>query len=152
MPTSARAGRICAELRWSAPRAASSKATSAFPGKCGQGTVPRNPRLPRRRSAASMNVAIIGGGYAGMAAAVTLAEQDVPVTVYEAGKALGGRARRIEHAALGVDNWLDNGLHILIGAYSETLRLMRLVGADPGRQLLRLPFAWNVHDRFSLVA
>ena len=87
-----------------------------------------------------------------MAAAVTLAEQHVPVTVYEAGKALGGRARRIEPPALAADNWLDNGLHILIGAYAETLRLMRLVGADPQQLLLRLPFTWNVHGRFSLQA
>ena len=94
------------------------------------------------------NVAVTGGGYAGMAAAVTLAEQRVPVTVFEAAKTLGGRARRIEHR----DTVLDNGLHILIGAYSETLRLMRLVGADPERSLLRLPLTWQVHERFLLRA
>ena len=88
-----------------------------------------------------MNVAVIGGGYAGMAAAVTLAERRVPVTVFEAAKTLGGRARRVEHRDLA----LDNGLHILIGAYRETLRLMRLVGADPERLLLRLPLTWQVH-------
>jgi len=95
-----------------------------------------------------LNVAVIGGGYAGMAAAVALAQERVPVTVFEAGKVPGGRARRIEHPALT----LDNGLHILIGAYVETLRLMRLVGADPDRLLLRTPFSWNVHKRFSLAA
>src|SRR5262249_54214406 len=47
---------------------------------------------------------------------------------------------------------LDNGLHILIGAYSETLRLMRLVGADPEALLQRLPLTWQVHRRFSLKA
>ena len=99
-----------------------------------------------------MNVAVIGGGYAGMAAAVTLAERSVPVTVYEAGKALGGRARRIEPHALGSCGGLDNGLHILIGAYSETLRLMRLVGADRDRLLLRLPFTWKMHERLALTA
>lgn len=95
-----------------------------------------------------MNVAVIGGGYAGMAAAVTLAERRVPVTVFEAAKTLGGRARRIDHR----DVALDNGLHILIGAYSETLRLMRQVGADPERLLLRLPLTWRIHERFSLKA
>ena len=95
-----------------------------------------------------MNVAVIGGGYAGMAAAVTLAERGVPVTVFEAAKILGGRARRVEHR----DVALDNGLHILIGAYRETLRLMRLVGADPDRLLLRLPLTWRIHDRFSFRA
>ncbi|HAN54787.1 MAG TPA: phytoene dehydrogenase, partial [Betaproteobacteria bacterium] len=43
-----------------------------------------------------MNVAIIGAGYAGMAAAVTLAQHAVSVTVYEASKTLGGRARRVQ--------------------------------------------------------
>jgi hydroxysqualene dehydroxylase len=95
-----------------------------------------------------MNVAVIGGGYAGMAAAVTLAERKVPVTVFEAARTLGGRARRVEHREMP----LDNGLHILIGAYSETLRLMRLVGADPDRLILRLPLAWRIHGRFSLKA
>jgi len=93
-----------------------------------------------------MNVAVIGGGYAGMAAAVTLAERRVPVTVFEAAKTLGGRARRVEHREVA----LDNGLHILTGAYRETLRLMELVGADPARRLLRIPFAWRIHERFSL--
>ena len=83
-----------------------------------------------------------------MAAAVTLARQGVPVTVFEAAKILGGRARRVEHR----DAALDNGLHILIGAYRETLRLMRLVGADPDQLLLRLPLTWRIHDRFSFRA
>ena len=95
-----------------------------------------------------MNVAVIGGGYAGLAAAVTLAERRIPVTVYEAAKTLGGRARRVEHR----DATLDNGLHILIGAYTETLRLMRQVGADPDELLARLPLTWTVHGRFSLRA
>lgn len=95
-----------------------------------------------------MNVAVIGGGYAGMAAAVTLAEQKKPVTVFEASRTLGGRARRVEHRDIA----LDNGLHILIGACSETLRLMRLVGADPERRLLRLPLDWRIHERFALKA
>jgi hydroxysqualene dehydroxylase len=95
-----------------------------------------------------MNVAVIGGGYAGLAAAVTLAGQRVPVTLYEAAKTLGGRARRVEHRDLP----LDNGLHILVGAYTETLRLMQEVGADPGELLLRLPLTWIVHERFALRA
>ena len=59
-----------------------------------------------------MRVAVIGGGYAGMAAAVTLAEAGVSVTVYEAGTELGGRARRV----VVNDTALDNGQHILLGA------------------------------------
>src|SRR5512134_1917305 len=95
-----------------------------------------------------MNVAVIGGGYAGMAAAVSLAGRGTPVTVFEAAKTLGGRARRVDYR----DAALDNGLHILVGAYGETLRLMREVGADPERVLLRLPLTWRIHGRFSLTA
>jgi squalene-associated FAD-dependent desaturase len=74
----------------------------------------------------SLNVAIIGAGYAGMAAAVTLAQQGVSVTVYESGKTLGGRARRVQHDDLAV----DNGQHLLLGAYTETLRLVELVAPE----------------------
>lgn len=94
-----------------------------------------------------MTVAIIGGGYAGMAAAVELAARDIPVTVFEAAPALGGRARRVTVN----DTALDNGLHILIGAYSETLHLIEKV--SPGRDhFLRLPLTLNIHKRFSLRA
>jgi squalene-associated FAD-dependent desaturase len=93
-------------------------------------------------------VAVIGGGYAGMAAAVTLAEQRVPVTVYEAGATLGGRARRVD--VNGVT--LDNGLHILIGAYRETLRLIAQVHLSPADALLRLPLNWNMHECLHLRA
>ena len=66
-------------------------------------------------------VAVVGAGYAGMAAAVSLSEQDVPVTVFESGSVPGGRARRV--SSQGTE--LDNGQHILVGAYTELYRLMR---------------------------
>ncbi len=95
-----------------------------------------------------LHVAIIGGGYAGMAAAVTLAARRVPVTVYEAGLVLGGRARRVE--INGVT--LDNGLHILLGAYRETLRLIGEVHPSPTSALLRLPLDWTMHGQLHLRA
>jgi squalene-associated FAD-dependent desaturase len=94
------------------------------------------------------HVAVIGGGYAGMAAAVELAARGVTVTVFEAARQLGGRARRVEHR----DTALDNGLHILIGAYRETLRLIRLVNPAYASALLRRPFEWNIHREFRLAA
>jgi squalene-associated FAD-dependent desaturase len=93
-------------------------------------------------------VAVVGAGWAGLAAAVTLAERGVPVTVFEASRSLGGRARRV--SVDGVD--LDNGQHVLIGAYRETLRLMRKVGADPDKLLLRLPLELRYADGFHLRA
>jgi len=95
-----------------------------------------------------MNVAIIGAGYAGMAAAAELAARGVRVAVFESSRTLGGRARRIE--AHG--HRLDNGQHILVGAYAELLRLMRLVGADPDRLLERRPLSLVFPGRMQLSA
>ena len=66
-------------------------------------------------------VAVVGGGYAGMAAAWTLSESCIPVTVFEASKTLGGRARGIDYRGVR----LDNGQHILLGCYRETLSLIQ---------------------------
>lgn len=87
-----------------------------------------------------MKIAIIGAGWAGMAAAVEATQAGHETVVFEASRNLGGRARSV-NATLpnGTDIELDNGQHILIGAYVETLRLMRLVGIDPQTALLRLP-------------
>jgi squalene-associated FAD-dependent desaturase len=93
-------------------------------------------------------VAIIGGGYAGMAAAVTLSAERIPVSVYEAGATLGGRARRVELNGVA----LDNGLHILIGAYRETLRLIARVHPSPATAMVRLPLDWHVHRHLHLRA
>jgi len=82
-----------------------------------------------------VKIAVIGGGWAGIAAAVDLTASGASVTLFEAGRTLGGRAR-----AVTVDGRrLDNGQHILLGAYRETLALMRRVGADPERLLERRP-------------
>jgi len=80
-------------------------------------------------------LAVIGGGWAGIAAAVELTASGAAVTLFEAGRVLGGRARQAEIAG----RRLDNGQHILLGAYRETLALMRRVGADPERLLARHP-------------
>ena len=80
-------------------------------------------------------VAVVGGGWAGCAAAVELARRGAQVTLFEAARTLGGRARAVE-----VDGRrLDNGQHILLGAYKQTLGLMRRVGIDPAAAILRLP-------------
>jgi squalene-associated FAD-dependent desaturase len=80
-------------------------------------------------------VAVIGGGWAGCAAAVELSRKGAAVTLFEASRALGGRARCVEING----KKLDNGQHILLGAYGETLRLMRTLGIAPNEVLLRLP-------------
>ncbi len=84
-------------------------------------------------------VAVIGAGWAGCAAAVTLADAGVEVAVYEAGTLPGGRARRVERDGLPI----DNGQHLLLGAYSNTLALLERVhgAAAARRSLARRPLA-----------
>jgi squalene-associated FAD-dependent desaturase len=80
-------------------------------------------------------VAVVGGGWAGCAAAVELARRGVRVTLFEAARTLGGRARAVEVNG----RLLDNGQHILLGAYKQTLNLMKRVGVDPSTAMARLP-------------
>lgn len=92
-------------------------------------------------------VAVVGGGWAGCAAALTLAEAGEQVTLFEASRTLGGRAR-----AVGLDGRrLDNGQHILLGAYDQSLRLIaRLHPAAMDDALWRLPLTLSQPPEFSL--
>jgi len=82
-----------------------------------------------------------------MAAAVAAADRGIDVTVFEAARVLGGRARALAATRPdGVALTLDNGQHILIGAYSESLRLMRHVGLAPEQNLVALPLALPYPD------
>nr|WP_315476408.1 hydroxysqualene dehydroxylase HpnE [uncultured Undibacterium sp.] len=80
-------------------------------------------------------VAVIGAGWAGCAAAVTLCKLGHQVTLIEAARRLGGRARAVEIKGYQ----LDNGQHIMLGAYTVCLDLMRLLNIDLKQALLRLP-------------
>jgi squalene-associated FAD-dependent desaturase len=93
-----------------------------------------------------VKVAVIGGGWAGIAAAVELTAGGATTILYEAGRIPGGRARSVT-----IDSrTLDNGQHILLGAYRETLALMRRVGADPELLLERHPLQVVDHTGFRL--
>jgi len=84
---------------------------------------------------APRHIAVIGAGWAGCAAAVELADAGHRVTLIESARTLGGRAR-----AVALDGrTLDNGQHILLGAYKECLRLMQKTRVDTQQALLRLP-------------
>jgi squalene-associated FAD-dependent desaturase len=82
-----------------------------------------------------------------MAAAVRIVELGGSVTVFEAAPVLGGRARRIEYQGYT----LDNGQHILSGAYRELLRLMNVVDV-PSRAYERVPLALAMPPHFSIRA
>jgi len=97
--------------------------------------------------AAGLNIAVVGAGWAGLAAAVTATEAGHIATVFEASETLGGRARALKTVLPdGTQVVVDNGQHILIGAYSETLQLMRTVGVNPDQALLDLPMALQFPD------
>jgi squalene-associated FAD-dependent desaturase len=81
------------------------------------------------------SAAVIGAGWAGCSAAVALAQAGYKVTLFEAARTLGGRARAVELNG----TTLDNGQHILLGAYSDTLKMLGTVGIDAGQALLNLP-------------
>jgi squalene-associated FAD-dependent desaturase len=83
-----------------------------------------------------VKVAIVGGGWAGIAAAVSLADAGHDIAVFEMAPQLGGRARSVAG-----EPPYDNGQHILIGAYRDSLALMRRLGVDPQQVLTRLPLA-----------
>jgi squalene-associated FAD-dependent desaturase len=100
------------------------------------------------REKRTMNIAIIGGGYAGMAAAVELSGRGIPVSVFESARQLGGRARGVVHQ----DVQLDNGQHLLLGCYYQTLRMIDKVGGNPETDFLRLPLQLTLHGAFSLKA
>jgi squalene-associated FAD-dependent desaturase len=82
-----------------------------------------------------VKLAVIGGGWAGLAAAVRATEAGHRVTLLEMASQLGGRARSV--CVEGLE--LDNGQHILIGAYARTLALLATVGCDARTALDRRP-------------
>jgi len=95
---------------------------------------------------------VVGAGWSGLAAAIALADAGADVTLLDAAPQAGGRARRVE-VALGDRRYaLDNGQHLLIGAYAQTLKLILRLGIDPKRAFERVPFTLRYPDGFALRA
>jgi hydroxysqualene dehydroxylase len=83
-----------------------------------------------RRVAASPHppVVIIGGGFAGLAAAVDLAERGKKVVLLERRAFLGGRAYSFTDKVTG--DTIDNGQHLMMGCYHYTLAFLKKIGAS----------------------
>jgi squalene-associated FAD-dependent desaturase len=89
---------------------------------------------------AGWDLAVVGGGWAGCAAAVAGAQRGWRVLLLEAGAKLGGRASSFQDPVFGE---LDNGQHLILGAYSSALALMRRLGTADAIQFqapLRIPY------------
>lgn len=71
-------------------------------------------------------VIVVGGGLAGVSAAIRLAEQGKAVTVYEARPRLGGATYSFQRGELTV----DTGQHVLLRCYRHYLDLLARIGAD----------------------
>jgi squalene-associated FAD-dependent desaturase len=94
-----------------------------------------------------MKVAVVGGGWAGLAAAVAATRASHSVTLFEATRLPGGRARSLAvELPDGSTAALDNGQHIMIGAYVQTLQLMQQVGVVPQQVLHALPLTLRFPD------
>ncbi len=72
------------------------------------------------------DVIVVGAGCAGLSAAAALAEAGVRVLVLEARPLPGGRTFATRDAASG--DWVDNGQHVLLGCYHDTLAFARRIG------------------------
>jgi hydroxysqualene dehydroxylase len=71
---------------------------------------------------------VVGGGFAGLAAAVYLTKNSYQVDLIEASPKIGGRAYSFPDKE--TNTVIDNGQHILMGCYDETLRFLQLIGAE----------------------
>jgi hydroxysqualene dehydroxylase len=95
--------------------------------------------------ASARQIAVVGGGWAGLAAAVRARQQGAQVCLYEMASQLGGRARSLSGTPR-----LDNGQHILIGAYTQCLALFDTLGVEHEPALLRLPLRLRYPDHEGL--
>lgn len=84
-------------------------------------------------TATSFDVAVVGGGCAGLSAAVRLASRGDRVLVLEARGRLGGRATAVSDPGGGPA--IDNGQHVVLGCYHETFAYLALVGGLDGIRL-----------------
>ena len=104
--------------------------------------------MPPETGANPKPIVIVGGGWAGIAAAIHLVNNNVPVTLIETAEQLGGRARMVMFDDLPV----DNGQHIALGAYRNMLELLKILGIDEKYVLSRLPLSLTVHGNEGTVS
>ena len=80
-----------------------------------------------------MKVAVVGGGLAGLAAALDLVDAGADVTVHEARPTLGGAVQTLPARDGDPEPPPDNGQHIALGCFTEYLRFLDRVGESSAR-------------------
>src|SRR5256714_2435939 len=88
-----------------------------------------------------MRAAVVGGGLAGLAAALDLVDAGVDVTLYEARPTLGGAVQTLPEREGDPEPPPDNGQHIALGCFTEYLRFLDRIGQSGSvrRMKLELP-------------
>ena len=90
--------------------------------------VERSPSGRPARSTMTTDVVVIGAGFAGLSAAVRLADRGQRVVVVEEAPRLGGRATAFTDRETG--ERVDNGQHVLFGCYRETYAFLDALGTE----------------------
>jgi len=97
-----------------------------------------------------LKVAVVGGGLAGLAAALDLVDGSADVTLYEARPTLGGAVQTLPERDDDPKPPPDNGQHIALGCFTEYLRFLDRVGE--GQSYLRKRLALPVIDEDARVS
>jgi squalene-associated FAD-dependent desaturase len=91
-----------------------------------------------------MKAAVVGGGLAGLAAALELVDAGHEVTLFEARPTLGGKVQTLPRRDGDPEPPPDNGQHIALGCFTEYLSFLERIGS--ARNVKRLPLELTVLD------
>jgi squalene-associated FAD-dependent desaturase len=85
-----------------------------------------------------VKAAVVGGGLAGLAAALDLVDAGHEVTLYEARPTLGGAVQTLPARDGDPEPPPDNGQHIALGCFTEYLRFLDRIGQGDAYERRRL--------------
>ena len=92
--------------------------------------------MPASSTERTVPVIVVGGGWAGLAAALAISEGGHPVMLLEGARRLGGRARAVQVG----DHTVDNGQHLLLGSCTAVLEVLGRAGVEESEVFSRRPF------------